>query len=130
MFPGLVTNGRRTEYGEREAVRIMSEVRKKGFVEPRRNAEETQTDRTELAKQILSAPVLRELVKIYGTAEAAKRIDHVIGYGAAADPGGRERKRLPVPRGEGAEEPYFRRIRNAIEAKDAEMKQLDLFALN
>ncbi len=114
-------NGIRSDFDEHEAVRIMGEVRKRGFVTPKNQPRRND----ELVKSILSASVLRELVKVYGTKGAAARIDHVIGY------------RRPAPAGpqraiETAAEaaPFFRKVFNELEKSANRRKQLELFQTN
>ena len=116
-----IRNGIRAEFDERESVKIMGEVRKRGFVTPRNQTSQPQQN-AELVKSVFTAGVLRELVKIYGEKGAARRIDHVIGYGQEAKA---PEITAVVPAAEAA--PYFRKLYDELEKRTEQRKQLELF---
>ena len=127
LYPEKLHSGRRTEFDERESVRIMAEVRKKGLITAFQNEKvPSQNEKLEKLHAILNGPALRELVRIYGTREAARRIDHLIGYSRQADPDGR--RMLPVPESDASN--HFKRVYDRLQTIDAQKKQQDLFTLN
>jgi len=130
LYPEKFRNGKLTVFGEQESVRIMSEVRKRGFVSPMQKAKVPfQNEEVEKLKLILNGAALKELIRIYGEKEAAKRIDHLIGYRKIEfliDSS--VRGSLPVPVGEA--DAYFSRIRRQFERVEEERKQGELFPRN
>lgn len=127
LYPGKLNNGMRTVFDESESVRIMAGVRKRGFVSPMQNEKvPRQNEKVEKLKLILNAPALKELIRIYGQREAAKRIDHLIGFPTVEiriEPPAR--KHLPVPVED--VEIFFSRIRGEIDRIEAKKKQRELF---
>jgi len=125
IYPGKFANGRRTDFDENESVRIMAEVRKKGFVEPRKN-EKVPLKNEKVAGE-LTGSLVRALVAAYGVVEARKRIDHLIGYVPSAGPHP-ERQALPAPPAQA--DRYFTQIRRRFGEIDRTGKQGELFAQN
>jgi len=116
LFASRLCNGRRTKFDETESVRIMAEVRKRGFMMP------VQNDKQATPGAPISAGFLRELVKLYGHAEARRRFDHLIGYGRQIEKA--PQRALPAP-GESEGNP-FERIRRTFKAIDASKSQREL----
>jgi len=84
LFPGKMANGHRTVFLKEEAVKLMSELRKPGFVAVTPDASEPrQIGKVNLDKmaRLPNGKQLEMLARIYGTnGEAAKRMDFLIGY--------------------------------------------------
>ena len=129
LYPDRISQGSKADLTQWESVKIMMEIRKRGFVEPRQNDEVLRQNGEvpSRGKPIthLTSAVIRELRKLYSPPEARRRLDHLLGYHPPVQKPIQPRLALPLPP-EVAEQ-GFRNIRRELRAIDERRKQIELF---
>lgn len=77
-YPDKQQNGKQTHLGYHEAIAIVGDIRKKGYILPSQNTE--LPSQNAKAGKLPAGIQLRELRLIYGPEEAGRRLDTIMGY--------------------------------------------------
>jgi hypothetical protein len=82
-WPEKMKKGKITHLGYHEAIEIMGDIRKKGFIAPANNLHALTNNLH--AEKLPAGVQLREMRLIYGPEEAGRRLDMIMGYKAAPE---------------------------------------------